>query len=117
MPPKRPPRTRTVFTRRDDAPKYAAVVPMICKNPKCGKTYWALAWRVKQGRGLYCHRQCGWSHRRREGWYVCQQCHVQFYRVLRGYRKPPKFHNRDCYLRNVKGIQTLEDWRTTLAIR
>lgn len=117
MPPKLPPKTRTTFPDRWDAPKGAEVVPMVCKNPKCGKPYWALAWRVRQGRGLYCRPQCARSHQRKEGWFVCLQCGVQFYRALQGYKKPPKFCCRACYLRHARGVQSYEDWRKTLVVR
>lgn len=114
---RRTPKPRTVYPDKSDAPKYAALVPMKCKNPRCGKQYFALAWRVKQGRGLYCHRQCAWTHRRKEGWYVCKQCGIQFYRALQGYRKIPKFCSRACYLRSAKRVKSVADWRTRLEIR
>lgn len=88
-------------------------IPRQCNNPLCRKWYDAIASLVAQGRGLYCHRACGWGSQRAFKWFCCLQCNLMFRREKRVYRKhPPKFCCFACYLRHRNKIKTLEDWRT-----
>jgi len=84
-----------------------------CNNPLCRKWYDAKVYLLRQGRGLYCHRQCGWGAQRKFKWTMCEQCNKMFRRNRSYYRKrATKFCCFACYLRHRKGIKTDEDWRS-----
>jgi len=85
-----------------------------CNNPKCRKWYDVPAWRVRQGRSLYCNRLCGWNAQAKFKWFVCLQCAASFRRPRSVYRKQAcKFCSWWCYTKFRLRVKLDEDWRTT----
>ena len=94
-------------------PRKAQIIRRQCNNPRCWNWYDVPARLVRQGRGLYCHRQCAWNSQSKFKWYVCLQCGAQFRRTRRAtHGRKPKFCCPPCYRRHRKGIKIDEDWRT-----
>lgn len=80
---------------------------------KCGKWYDVEAALVRQGKGLYCHRQCGWQSKTKVKWFECLQCGKHFRRPKRVWkRRPCKFCCAMCYQVHRTGIKRAEDWRS-----